>query len=83
MTQLRQRMIEDIGYPQPRRQYPVGLPATNYRLRRTLSPFAGRAWPGSDSRLSALFDADPQAFAEQCWCRHRRAALSVQSHTQT
>ena len=30
MTPLRQRMLEDMAYPQPRREHPIGLPATGY-----------------------------------------------------
>ena len=78
MTLLRQRMLEDMAYPQPCREHTVGLHPAGRRLRKILSPLTGRTRSGGDSRLSGLFDADPNALGQQCQRRDRRAAFPVQ-----
>ena len=82
ITPLRQRMVDDMR---------IRNLADNTQLAylqqiiayRTLSSLARRTRSGSNSRLSALSNTDSEAFAEQCQYRHRRVALSIQSHAQT
>ena len=83
MTHLRQRMIEDMGIrnladntQSAYLQQIISYAEHFHRSPEELGPEAG-------SHLPALFDEYPEAFAEQYQCRHRRTALSVQSHTQT
>src|SRR3990167_4648983 len=71
------------GCPKPRREYPIGIRETRRRLRETLSQLAGRTRSGRVSRLSGLFDAVPDALAEQSQRRDRRTALPLQGDAQT
>ena len=82
MTQLRQRMIEDMGIRNlaDATQLAYLQQVISYAVHFHRSP---DAFGPETVRAYQVYSSNPEALAQQRQRRHRRPALSVQGYTQT